>query len=233
MPVITFNGHVGAGGNEIGQLVAQMLSLDYVDRLIFAEAAKLVRSPVGALVEKEQKVVRFRERLARFLQTMLERSAISGASGEPYFGRGVEMLPAETYPELAGDPSSTAQALNDKAYIEATSAVIKDLARAGNVVIIGRGANMILGHAPGVMHVGVLAPKETRIQIIIQREHLDRAQAEAYVDETEQARVAYFRKFFKVNVYDPTLYHMMLNIGKMSVKTAAEIVVHAVGDLPA
>lgn len=231
MPAITFNGHVGAGGNEIGQMVAERMNLDYVDRVILAEAAKLVKSPVGALVAKEQRVIRFRERLARFLQTMLERSAISGASGEPYFGRGIEMLPAETYPELARDPSSAAQALNDKAYIEATGAVIKDLARAGNVVIIGRGANMILADTPGVIHVGVVASREVRVEIIMQREHLDRAQAEAYVEEMERARVIYFRKFFKVNVYDPALYHLMLNMGKMSVKTAAEIVIHAARDL--
>jgi cytidylate kinase len=231
MPIITFNGPIGAGGNEIGQMVANTLNIDYVDRAILAEAAKLVKSPVGTLVEKEQRLVRFRERLVRFMQTMLERSAVSGASGEPYFGRGIEMLPAETYPELAGDPSSTAQALNDKAYIEATSAVVKDLARAGNVVIIGRGANMILGDAPGVIHVGVLAPKEVRVRTIIQREHLDRPQAEAYVEEVEQARVTFFRKFFKVHPDDPNLYHVMLNMSKMQVKTAAEIVVHAAGDL--
>jgi len=231
MPVITFNGPIGAGGNEIGQVVADALNLDYVDRLIFAEAAKLVKSSVGALVDKEQRVVRFRERLARFLQTMLERSAISGASGEPYFGRGIEMLPAETYPELAGDPSSSSQALNDKAYIEATSAVIKDLARAGNVVIIGRGANMILRGAPGVIHIGVLAPVEFRVQTIMQREHLDRSAAEAYVQEVEQARVAFFRKFFKVNPDDPNLFHMMLNMSKMPVKTAASIAMHAARDL--
>jgi cytidylate kinase len=231
MPIITFNGPIGAGGNEIGQLVAQTLDLDYVDRAILAEAARVVKSPVGALVEKEQRVIRFRERLGRFLQTMLERSAIASASGEPYFGRGIEMLPAESYPELAGDPASAVQVLNDKAYIEATTAVVKDLARSNNVVIIGRGANMILGDAPGVIHVGVLAPREFRVETIMQREHLDRAQAEAYVDEVEQARVNFFRKFFKVNVYDPNLYHVMLNMGKMKVKTAAEIVIHAAGDL--
>ena len=90
MPVITINGPVGSGAIDIGQTVAQTLNIDYVDRLVFAEAAKLVGSPVGVLVEKEQRVVRFRDRLARFLQTMLERSAVSGVGGEPYFGRGIE-----------------------------------------------------------------------------------------------------------------------------------------------
>jgi cytidylate kinase len=231
MPVITINGPIGTGGVEVGQMVAQILNINYVDRLVFAEAAKLVKVPVGALIEKEQRVVPFRERLARFLQVVLERSAMSGASGEPYFGRGVEMLPAETYTELAGDPSSAAQGLNDKAFIEATGAVIKDLARTGNVVIIGRGANLILADHPGVIHVGLLGPLNARVETLMRREHITRQEAQVQADQLEQARVTFFRKFFKVHPNDPTLYHMVLNLGRVQFKTAAEIIVHATKDL--
>jgi cytidylate kinase len=231
MPVITINGPIGAGGVEIGQMVAQTLNINYVDRLVFAEAAKLVKAPVGALIDKEQRVVPFRARLARFLQTVLERSAMSGASGEPYFGRGAEMLPAETYTELAGDPASAAQLLNDKAFIEATSAVIRDLATAGNVVIIGRGANVILADRPGVIHVGLLGPREARVTTLMSRERISRAEAEVEADQLEQARITFFRKFFKVQPNDPSLYHLMLNLGRVRFKTAAEIIVHATKDL--
>ncbi len=93
MPVITINGPVGSGAIEVGQLLAQQLNLNYVDRLVLAEAAKLVRAPVGALLDKEQRVNRFRDRLAYFLQTMLERSALYSDAGEPYFGPTIERLP--------------------------------------------------------------------------------------------------------------------------------------------
>ena len=231
MPVITINGPVGGGPIEVGQMVSQLLGINYVDRMVFAEAAKLVHSPVGALIEKEQRVVRFRDRLGRFLQTMLERSAIAGVSGEPYFGRGIEMLPAETYFELAGDSSSSAQNLNDQAFIEATTSVVQDLARAGDVVIIGRGANMILAGVPGVIHVGLVAPMEARVQTAMEREHFSREEAEKYVEELEQARLIFFRKFFKVNPFDPSLYHMMLNMAVVQPNTAAEVIAHAAGHL--
>ena len=233
MPVITINGPVAGGPTEVGQMVSQLLDINYVDRMVFAEAAKLVRSPVGALIEKEQRVVRFRERLGRFLQTMLERSAVAGVSGEPYFGRGIEMLPAETYLELAGDPSSSAQSLNDQAFIEATTSVVRDLARAGDVVIIGRGANMILANVPGIIHVGLVAPLEVRVETAIRREHFTREEAQRYVEELEQARVIFFRKFFKVNPFDPSLYHIMLNMGEVQPGTAAEIIANAAGQLAA
>ena len=62
MPVITINGVIGSGTLEIGHLVAQNMGLNYVDRYIFSEAARLVGSPVSQLIEKEQRVVPFREK---------------------------------------------------------------------------------------------------------------------------------------------------------------------------
>ncbi len=213
MPIITINGTIGSGTFEVGQMVANSLNLNYVDRMVLAEAARRVGSPVGVLLEKEQRVIRFRERLGRFLQTMLERSAISGVSGEPYFGRGVEMLPAETYTELAGDASSSAQQVNDAAFIDATTSIIKEVASAGNVVIIGRGSNMILAGTPGVVNVALVAPMEYRVNTIMNREHLDQAEARAYLDQLEEARLTFFRKFFKVEATDPDLYHLVINTG--------------------
>jgi cytidylate kinase len=224
MPVITINGPVGSGAIEVGQLVAQQLSLNYVDRLVFAEAAKLVRAPVGALLDKEQRVDRFRDRLVRFLQTMLERSAIYSDASGPYFGAPIEMLPSEVYTELAQDSSSAAQKVSDQAFIEAITSVVKDLYQAGDVVIIGRGANVILADAPGIIHVGMLAPLEVRVATVMDREHLTREEAEVYVEEVEQARIKFFRKFFKVHPNDPSLYHLMLNLGQMRLEMAAEVI---------
>jgi CMP/dCMP kinase len=224
MPVITINGPVGSGAIEVGQLVAQQLSLNYVDRLVLAQAAKLVPAPVGALVDKEQRVDRFRDRLVYFLQTALERSAIYSDDNGPYFGAPIEMLPGGAYAELAQDPSSATQKVSDQAFIEAITAVVNDLYQAGNVVIIGRGANVILADAPGVIHVGVLAPLEVRVATIMEREHLTREDAEAYVEEVEQARIRFFRKFFKVNPDDPSLYHLILDLGRMQLETAAEVI---------
>jgi len=231
MPVITINGPIGSGPVPVGQIVAQELELNFVDRLIFREAARLVGKPVGALIDKEQRVVRFRDRLASFLQTMLERSAMSGVSGEPYFGRGIETLPPEAYSELTGEPAVATLKVEDKDFIEATTTVVKGLHQQGNVVILGRGANVILADTPGVIHVGLLAPLEVRAQTMMEREHLDLEEAEEYAEELERARVAFFRKFFKVHPNDPTLYHIMLNMGKVQRQTAAEVIVHAAGDL--
>ena len=231
MPVITINGPIGSGSFEVGQMVANHLGIDYVDRMVLAEAARRIGSPVGTLVEKEQRIISFRERLGRFLQTMLERSAISGVGGEPYFGHGTEMLPAETYTELLGESPTATQTVNDQAFIEATTSVITELASGGDVVIIGRGANMILSDFPGALHVGMLAPLESRIANIMAREHFSREEATKFVAELEEARIAFFRKFFKVNANDPELFHIILNGARIRPEIAAQMVLHATEDM--
>lgn len=230
MPVITINGVIGSGTLEIGHLVAQNLGINYVDRYIFSEAARLVGSPIGQLIEKEQRVVPFRERVARFMQGVLERSAVAGAGAEPYFGRGIEMLPAEAYTELVSDAAATSP-VHDRAFIDATTSVITELASGGDVVIIGRGGNMILADMPGVVHVGLVAPMDVRIDTMAKREMFSNEEARAYAEDLENARVTFYRKFFRVNANDPTKFHLMLNIGRISQSTAAEIIGHAAEDI--
>lgn len=232
MPVITINGPIGCGAVTIGQMVSEQMNLNFVDRLFFTEAARIIGTPVGTLIAKEQRVDRFRDRLGRFVQTMLERSAMSGVSGEPYFGRGIENLPPETYMDLAGE-GSVAQKLDDKTFIEAMTKVANDLHAQGNAVIIGRGANQILADAPHTLHVGLLAPMEVRVKTLIDREHFEKEEAEIHVEELERAREDFIMKFWKVHPNEAKHYHMMLNMGKMNPKTAAEVICHAAGDLTA
>ena len=227
MPVVTFNGPIGAGGNEIGLKVAGILNADYVDRLILSEAAKRIGSSVEVLHMKEQRTVQMRDRISYFLQTMLERSAMSGAAGEPYFSAGMEYLPSEEYSELVQEPQTAAQKLNDERVLEVTSAVIKDLAKSDNVVIIGRASNIILKDTPGALHVGLVTPPDLRIRTIMERENLSEKEAEKYVTETEKARVMYYKKFFKVDPITPHLYHIILNTEKVDTDASSEIVVTA------
>ena len=227
MAVVTLNGQIGALGAEVGALTARLLNADYVDRLVLAEAAKRMGSTVEVLELKAQRKLALRDRLAYFFQTMLERSAMSGAGGEPYFSPGMEYLPSEEYTDLAREPLTAAQRLDDEHFIEVTSTVVKDLARAGNVIINGRGSNLILRDMSDVLHVGLFGPMELRVKTIMDREHLNREEAERYVADTESARLTYFKKFFKVSPESPSLYHVVLNMGSLSVDSAAEIVAHA------
>ena len=227
MPVITFNGPVGAGSFEIGPRVAHRLGLDYVDRLILAEKARRIGATVEAVATKEKRVGDLRDRITRFIQTTLERSALSGTGSEPYFGPGLDILLTREYSEIPDEPITSAHQLEDKHFLDVTKAVILDLARAGNVVINGRGSNMILKDMPGVLHVGLVAHLDTRVRTIMRREHLDEKEARAFAIREEKARLRYFQRFFGIDPNHPSHYHLMLNMDNVSIDAAVDIVVAA------
>jgi len=230
MPVVTINGQIGSGGPEVAAEVARRLGFDYVDRLILAEAAKLLGATVEALAEKEQRTLTLGERIARFLQTLLERSAAYGAAGDPYCGPSLGILLAEEYPDLAHEPKTKADQVHDQHFIEATQTVIRDLAKTGSTVINGRASNLILKDRPNTFHVGlVCSSMESRTNVIVNRLGVSPEEAERIVGEHEKARVAYFRKFFKASASDPANYHIMLDTAKLDRDRMATTIVHAAG----
>ena len=218
MPVITINGPIGSSTVEVGHLVSEILQLDYVDRQVLAQAARLVNSPVAALVHREQRPTGFRDRLSRLLTSLLEQESYVGLD----FGLAAENLPAESFAQLGG-----AGRVDDNAFIAATSTVIKELADGGDVVIIGRNSNLILADTPGVFHVGLLASERRRIANVMRRDHLSQDEAETYLAEAEKARINLSRKVFKTNPNDPSAYHLMLNLGATSDAAVADIIIRA------
>lgn len=234
MTVITLNGQLGGAAREVGMEVARMLELDYVDRVLLAEAAKRVGAPVAALEEKEEEDHSLGSRLTRLVQVAFERSAYSGDGGDPFFGTGVDTLLARPYPEGESPdepppaPSAPARLIDDSQFFQVLSAVMVDLASSGNVLIMGRGGNMVLKDAPSALHVGVVAPLEFRIDLTMRNNDMERADAERYVMMEERARVSFFRRHFKAHPDDPHLYHMMVNPATLGIERAAQVVARAV-----
>jgi len=215
---------MGSGAATIGHMVAEKLEINFVDRLVLTEAAKLVRAPVEALIDKEQKPVRFRDRLNSFIKAMLESSA---SNANMYSAAGFAAFSPESLAALASADTKKAAKVTDADFIKATTTVVEDLYRAGNVVIIGRGANVILADTPGVFHVGLVASLGVRTETLMAAEHLEREAAEVYVEGLEEARVKYFRKFFQVHPNEPSLYHTLLNRDKVPPEAAVDIIVQA------
>jgi cytidylate kinase len=141
----------------------------------------------------------------------------------------MDALLTAPYPEDSPEPVDQPQDVDDERFFQVVSEVIRDLAKDGNVVILGRGANLILKEAPGLLHVGVVAPLAFRIERFMQREGVDRAAAERLLANQEKARVAYFNRHFKVRYNDPTLYHLIVNPALMGMEAAADLIVAAAG----
>ncbi len=228
MSVVTFGSLAGAGARSLGPIVAQRLGLDYVDRLILTNVARHVGATVEALHQREERPPTRGERFSRLLQRILERSAVTGAGGDPYFGPGVAAFLTEEYEEMPQATVTRGHELEDQKYIEGIRKVINELAAGGDVVIVGRGAHIILKDAPNVLRVGVVANFEDRVATIAQRERLDPERARKTVQARDQARLYYIKRFFKINdPDDPELYQIVINTSEVSQEYAVELIIKA------
>ena len=218
----------GGGGRKLGPLVAQKLGADYVDRLILTDVARHAGATVQALHQREERPPTRGERFSRILQRILERSAVTGAGGDPYFGPGVAAYLTQEFEDLPQPTITRGHELEDEKYFEAVSKTIHDLADVGNVVVVGRGGYIILRDMPGVLRVGVVATLEDRIQTIVERERLSHEEAARTVEERDKARVDFFKRFFDIEHPDsPELYDLVVNTSDMDLDYAVDLVVQA------
>ncbi len=231
MTVITIEGRVGAGAPDIGRIVARELDLDFVDRLILAEIARRVGSTVGELATQEKRTPSFVNRLAQSVQRMLHRSAVAGMGGDPYFGPGVEHLLARPYSEMDETTPTASSDLDAEHFRDTTAEVIRDIAEAGNVVILSRGGAAILGSRTDVLRVGMVARMEDRVSRVMQTERLDEEAAVEYIEHADRAQHNYFEKAFSSSPIDPFLYHFMWNTSDVSIEYAAQVTVDAAREM--
>ena len=129
---------------------------------------------------------------------------------------------ADTMDELFGlhPPSWT--------LVRNTAETILNLAELGNVILIGRGANVITRKLDYVFHVRLVGSIEARAAYIQQLEGLDAKQARDFVRREDRARRRYLKKYFHEDIDDPLLYHMVLNTDLIPDWEAALIIGEAV-----
>jgi len=92
--------------------------------------------------------------------------------------------------------------------------VIQGVARRGQAIIVGRGANWILDPRFG-LRVRTVAPLEMRVARISREEGLSPAQARRRAEEHHAAQDAFIRQVFRRGIDDPEGYDLVLNLGGM------------------
>ena len=229
MTVITMGGLEWGGARSLGPLVAEKLEADYVDKLILTDVAKHVGATVNSLHERESRPPRRRDRFSRLLLRIMERMAEGSMGADPYtgFGWSTEFFTNE-YEDLPQPIITGGHQIEDEPYIEALTKVMKEVAAAGNVVIVGRAGHILLKDEPRVLKVGVVAEFDDRIATIMKRENLDRERAERTLLARGKARGHLFKRFFNIdNPDDPKLYNLVINTSLVNLEHAVDIVIGA------
>jgi len=117
--------------------------------------------------------------------------------------------------------------MRHRAYLDMMQTIIYQYARADDVVILARGATVLLSDVPSALHVNVFAPYERRVEVVIAREGITRPIAEQVVRESDQDRAGYMRYLFDQDWMDPLLYDVMINTHVTTREHACDLIVQA------
>jgi cytidylate kinase len=191
----------GAGGEELGRLVAERLGFIYLDHEIVARAAaKGGIGPDGVADEERRKSL-----VARVLDAMAVGSSELGAS-----------LPLRSGEVLSSDD---VRALIREMIVQA--------AGRGNAVIVAHAASYAVTPGPEALRVLVTASPKTRAARVRKAEGLDDVRAARAVKDSDAGRRDYLRRFYDVDAELPTHYDLVVNTDVLSIEHAAELVSNA------
>lgn len=109
--------------------------------------------------------------------------------------------------------------------VEKTKELMQQVARAGHVVLLGRGASFVTRMIAGGIHVRLVASPEYRAKVTADRFSLEASAARARNNAVDAARRRYVKWTFNADISDPTAYDLVLNVERLSNATIADFIV--------
>ncbi len=108
-------------------------------------------------------------------------------------------------------------------YARSLIKVFRAAAEKGNVIFLGRGAAFVLG-LENAFCVRLVAPLERRITQLMTYESMSRIQAQELIHKRDAEQAAFTRKVFHRDINDPLAFHLTLNLHKMDLEQAVQLI---------
>jgi cytidylate kinase len=212
MTVITISRQYGSGGDEIVDRVCKLLGYRCFDKQLLIQAASeagLSEQEIFDFSEENYKVENFLDRL---------------------FGRPRPLgLAHKTTGRLNGETG-----LTEAMAFALVNRAIEAACKMGNMVIVGRGGQIVLKDCKNVLHVRIEAPLEdrlTRVRAELRQKDPgdilidERRRAHDLISARDGASADYLKSHFGVDWSDPALYHVVLNTARLELELAAQFIV--------
>ncbi len=203
MAVITISKEYAAESEVFAEKLADRLGYSVLDKQLVVQAAKQLN-----ISETEASILR-RGGESRLLKIL-----------DKYTAKTIQKVVNRDYGRL-----------DDKNYFEVTKKLVLNAAEQGNVIIVGWGGQCLLADRPDAIHVRIVKNLEERIAILKQKFNLDDRGARELIEREEKESAKYIEYYFNRSWTDAHLYHVLLNLSKLSFEQAVDIVVSLVQDL--
>lgn len=198
LPFVTISRQTGAGGITIGNKLVELLNREDVKRT--CPWMLFDKNLVEKVVEEHQ--------FAKEVSKYMPEDKISELRDlvEEMFG----LHPSEW------------------TLVHRTSQTILHLAEMGNVILVGRGANIITRKLEHGVHVRLVSSIEKRIAHAQDYYQLSREEAKKMVEREDKGRKDYIKKHFEKDIDDPLFYDLVINTDHVSYDDAAQIICNQV-----
>jgi cytidylate kinase len=192
----------GAGGEEVGRLIADRLGFLYVDEEVVDRAAKLAGIDPEQVADEERR----KPLLAGFLDYLEE------PNGQAITRPATPSMPSEAVRTFIRD-------------------AIREVAVRGKVVIVAHAASYAVDIERHTLRVLVIASRETRERRVAAAEGLEPMEARRLITKSDAGRVDYLKRFYGV-VEHPVDYDLVINTDSLSIEQAAALITQAASNEP-
>ena len=201
MAGITISRQFGAGGETLGRMISNELGYTFADNNIIQKVANEANvSPnFVKLVEKEGGT-----KLSKFISKIVSQRWLDRALSNE---RGY---------------------IDEQLYIDYLILIIAQMADEGNAVILGRGSQYILKDHPDTFSVLLIDDMENRAKFLMKHYNVSEKQAIQSVKNEDKRRANLYNKLGKKDYDDPSLYHLVLNMGRFSIEDAFDLICNSV-----
>ena len=108
--------------------------------------------------------------------------------------------------------------------VKHTHDTIHRLARMGNCILVGRGANIITQDLPNVFHFRLIGSVEERVVRCMKFYDIKETEARDLVKKQDRARRRYLLAYYDVEIADPLNYNMVINVDKFSTEAVVKLI---------
>ncbi len=199
MAVITISRQFGAGAMALGQRLADNYGYTLASREIvqgIADKAK-VSTDFVLSVEKEAGT-----RLSRFMTRIISSRGMVN--------------------KILRDDSGY---IDEKLYLDYLVLTVVQIADEGNAIIMGRGSQYILRTHPDAYHILLVDDLDNRVARVAKRENSSTEHAARIVAQQDKRRLSLYHQLGKQDFDNPSLYHLVLNMSRLSFEKALQLVI--------
>ncbi|MBE3576366.1 MAG: cytidylate kinase family protein [Limnochordales bacterium] len=106
---------------------------------------------------------------------------------------------------------------------ELVELALRELAARHDLVVVGRGGQKLYAEMQEALHVRVVAPLAARVSRLARELEISQEEARERINKIDRERADFLRYRYGIEVDDPTLYHVIINTGRVPLEEALQL----------